>query len=78
MPAPLTAYFAKIDARLASVSAGTARELLRGEIGRWQNRYAEFQRQCARGTYDGKASADDYLVTIAGLDARLTGYEAAA
>lgn len=78
MSAPnLPEYFRLVDARLAAVSAGTAREMLAAEIERWTDRYAEFQRQCARGTYTGAATAWDFVETISGLDARLNRREAA-
>lgn len=67
----IVAYFEKVDARLATVSAPTAREMIVSEIRRWERRYAEF---CSRVDnclpVPAGVTAFDYVETIAGLDQR--------
>lgn len=64
-------YAARLDAYLATLSSAKAKRIfLAGEAAKWRARYATWCRDVDRGSYRGDATAADFHVTMADIDAR--------
>lgn len=72
-PSPHVArYFARLDARLATLTANGHGPFLRAELAKWQYRYATFRRKVEHGLpTDSGVTAWDYMEMLGGLDRRL-------
>jgi hypothetical protein len=78
-PSKCERYRARVEDHLSKLDDdGCRRAFLRDELAKWTERFENFQREVALGTYQGDATAFDFHITMGDLAVLQSRYIAAA